>query len=182
MNEIDSTFGYWFAGFTDGEGCFTFESHKNKRCGIAYYNPCFSIHLRLDDISILKTIAEKVEVGKIYHNTSRYSRKNDKHASDGAIYMVRGKACQVIVNLFRTYPLLGLKRHDFELWAKAVDISCASKNQIVLKQYKDALHQLKVTRSDLAYNQSIKNSLDIPINVDETTKPLLPIPETIRMI
>jgi len=178
---LDDAFGYWFAGFTDGEGCFTFDTHRSNY-GLVYYLPRFAIHLRVDDLPLLNTIAERIGVGKVYYNNSEYLRKAGIKASDGAIYMVRRKDCQVIVNLFRAYPLLGLKRHDFELWAKAVDVQCSSRNQIVLKQYKDALQELRANRKEAICNQGSNNHLENLGDSSEPSKPLLPIPETIRMI
>jgi hypothetical protein len=52
--EIDADFANWFAGFVDGEGCFSV--HKKNVNGFESYDCQFSITLRADDKPIILEI------------------------------------------------------------------------------------------------------------------------------
>jgi len=107
----DVGFGYWLAGFTDGEGCFRIQRHERgtHACG-------FQIKLRRDDKAVLERIRRFVGHGVI---------SDCDDASGGsapqAKYCVQDKAgCEALVGLFRRFPLTAKKAIDFEVWADAV--------------------------------------------------------------
>lgn len=66
---VPPSFGYWFAGFTDGEGCF--QIHQ-KNAPNPSWCCTFVIALRADDIDVLKGIEK-------WLTTAREERK---HAED----------------------------------------------------------------------------------------------------
>src|SRR3990167_6458769 len=65
LNDMtDKEFGYWLSGLTDGEG--SFGIYPQDKGGIrGYYFPRFSIHLRLDDIGILRMIKNRLGFGRL---------------------------------------------------------------------------------------------------------------------
>jgi len=158
MNEIDSAFGYWFAGLTDGEGSFMIRRENNSRHGYRYtsytYYPVFGMNLRLDEAPILQMVASQLSLGSVYTATAKLTRSKGINKSDQAFFVVVRKPCLSIVNLFRQYPLRTLKQQDFELWAEAVEIYCTG-NRKALKEYKTSLEGLRRTRTTAALTLSL---------------------------
>ena len=108
----DAGFGYWLAGFTDGEGCFRVQRHERGTHVCA-----FQIKLRRDDRSVLERIHRFVGYGSINNVTDTNSTSNPQ-----ATYVVQDKeGCERLVGLFRKYPLAAKKALDFEIWADAVE-------------------------------------------------------------
>lgn len=106
----DAGFGYWLAGFTDGEGCFRIQRHERGT-----HTCSFQIKLRRDDKSVLERIRRYVGFGTIRDIPS------ESNSHDQAIYTVQDQeGCEVLVGLFRKYPLTAKKALDFEVWADAV--------------------------------------------------------------
>jgi len=111
-NIITSDFGNWFAGLVDGEGCFLI--HTNCQHKKVYYYPRFAIHMRLDDIEMLRSIQNTLGVGGIY--IQRYSDRNPM-----VTYQVDSvKNCKVIVAIFDKYFLRSKKRREYEIWRLSV--------------------------------------------------------------
>jgi len=107
----DAAFGYWLAGFTDGEGRFRVQRHPRGT-----HSCSFQIKLRRDDRSALERIRRFVG-----HGTVRQV-EGDGNSNPQAVYVVQDKAgCEVLVGLFRRFPLTAKKAVDFEVWADAVD-------------------------------------------------------------
>jgi site-specific DNA-methyltransferase (adenine-specific) len=106
----------WFAGFVDGEGCFSV--HKKNVSGYETYDCQFSIGLRRDDAPILREIKRVLGIG-----TVAVSKK--KPAGGGnpkARFCVSSKAdCLRLVEVFRAAPLRAKKARDFEFWVEALD-------------------------------------------------------------
>ena len=99
------TFSYWLAGLTDGEGCFLI--NRNTQWKKVYYYPRFAIHMRLDDISVLRQIQKLSGVGRV--NIQYHSHRNPM-----ATYQVDGvKNCSVIMNLLD--GKLQSKKHCYHL-------------------------------------------------------------------
>jgi hypothetical protein len=77
LDSIDSSFGYWLAGFTDGEGAFMLlrtsdKSHPNWR---AWTIPRFAIGLRADDHAVLELIRDTLGLGMVRHKPARGAYK-----------------------------------------------------------------------------------------------------------
>jgi len=108
--EDSSGFGYWFAGFVDGEGSFNIA--RNSR-GARYC--VFRIALSKRDLSILKEIQSRFGFGTLWigHPASQYSAR--------VAWTVQSKSeCLRLVEIFERFPLRTEKRRDFEIWARAV--------------------------------------------------------------
>lgn len=108
--QSDSGFGYWLAGFTDGEGCFRI--HKHVR---GTHTCAFQIKLRRDDRAILDRIKDFIGYGTIRDVSG------DGNSKPLSLYQVQNKdGCERVVEVFKRYPLVAKKYLDFEIWAKAV--------------------------------------------------------------
>lgn len=110
--DIDPSFGHWFAGFTDGEGCFLIQKKRNG------YVCRFSITLRADDRKTLEHIQQELEVGSIYD----IQPKNLRNPNPTCLFQTYSKGAALVVrDLFLIYPLRAKKVHDFQSWSQAVD-------------------------------------------------------------
>jgi len=108
---IDAGFGYWLAGFTDGEGCFRVQKHERGT-----HTCAFQIKLRRDDKAALERIRRFVGHGSIR------DIDGDGASNPQATYVVQDKdGCAALVGLFRRFPLAAKKALDFEVWAEAVE-------------------------------------------------------------
>lgn len=117
MNKVTDAFGYWFAGFTDGEGCFAIGKDKRKS-SCAKYNCQFSITLRDDDKAILELIRDTLGFGRIC-DIPNYSCNPNVHVQ-ARLDVCAISQCAKLVKIFLKYPLLAKKRNDFEIWRQAV--------------------------------------------------------------
>lgn len=116
--KIDPDFGHWFAGFTDGEGCFLIHPVKVK--GVTYYAAKFVIRLRDDDLPILTEIQRCLGFGRIH----RFTRQtHTPGANPGASFEVANAyECWRLVEIFEHYPLRAKKRRDFDIWKRFVEL------------------------------------------------------------
>ncbi len=106
--EIDDAFGHWFAGFVDGEGCFSVHIQRNGR-----FTPCFSIGLRGDDYQILEEVGRRLGIGRV-----RFARRGRGRI---ATYDLTCTAeCVALCDLFDRFPLRSKKRFDFAAWSTVV--------------------------------------------------------------
>lgn len=118
MKEITDYWAGWFAGFTDGEGCFLI-GKRNHHSPCASYECRFSIQLRDDDRPILDKI----------RNTLGFGTTRDKPFYPGAtrnarplteFYVCAIADCAELVKFFERYPLQAKKQRDFAIWKQAV--------------------------------------------------------------
>jgi hypothetical protein len=107
---IDPSFGYWFSGLVDGEGCFAISRRSGLRFGCE-----FIIQMRLDDLPVLLECQERLG-GKIRH--VRNARGNSHPL---ARWVIQRKAdCRQLCDVLETYELKSKKRRDFLIWSRAV--------------------------------------------------------------
>lgn len=118
MKEITDAFGNWFAGFTDGEGCFCIGKRNYKnRC--AQYQCRFAINLRDDDKPILEKIRDTLGIGFVYDRPAYFRpSRNAQALSDFCLQSI--KECAQLVKFFEKYPLQAKKQNDFAIWKLAV--------------------------------------------------------------
>jgi len=110
--------GDYIAGFVDGEGCFylTYRSEiRYERPGNPKYfrwTPYFAINIRKDDREILEKIKNTLNCGSIY----MLKRGEMAH------YIIQNldDLYTKVLPFFNRYSLRAKKRHDFELWSKAL--------------------------------------------------------------
>lgn len=113
----DDGFGYWLAGFFDGEGSFgIYPSGPNA------YACTAKISLRMDDRPILEEIQRWTGVGRIYDDKKGPLAAERNPCAAWAVD--KREQCSVLMDVFSRYPLRAKKRRDFEIWARAVRVWC----------------------------------------------------------
>lgn len=113
----------WFAGFTDGEGCF-----QIRCCEGGYrYVPRFSIGLRADDGPVLEVL-NKAFGGRMTYNGRRDSPWGAREgiAPQWRWEVVAKRDLVGLVAYFDRFPLRAKKASDFAIWRRAVHVYCAS--------------------------------------------------------
>ena len=101
----DVEFLQWFVGFSDAESSFIINIKNNREVHFT-----FQITLHIDDVAVLYTIRDKLDIGivSIKGNTSSY----------------RVSSFQVILEsllpIFDKYPLLTHKQLDYKDWKNAI--------------------------------------------------------------
>ena len=115
--KTDDQFGYWFAGFTDGEGCFVIAKNQVS------YKCLFVISLRVDDLPVLKEIHDRFKIGKLYFTPPRVTMSRPGYSATHratATWSVQSKSDVLrLVAIFDRYPLRAKKRNDYRIWREA---------------------------------------------------------------
>jgi len=165
----------YLAGLVDGEGCFAVRKvHK-------YFTPCFTMKLRIDDKPLLFYLQTLTRVGHVTRVSSKSRRVSGKKECDTATWQVSGKQCQILVHLFRSYPLKGQKKQDFDLWAESVE-HYVSGNSAILEKYWLLLKNGRCMRAKEAMGVSLGLDQEIAAErqIQETVAQLLP--KTIKLL
>jgi hypothetical protein len=112
--DYDASFGYWLAGFIDGEGCFRIQKHARGSATCT-----FQIKVRDDDEAIIRRARDFLGAGTI-------TRENgDGNQNPQIKWIVQDKAgCTELVALLTRFPLRAKKLRDFLHWAEAVTEWC----------------------------------------------------------
>lgn len=114
--QVDPAFLHWFAGFVDGEGCFSV--HRKVVNGCEVFDCQFSITLRADDRPILERIHRTLGMGTLSKPGAHRTGKDNPKAR----YSISRKAhCLRLRDLLRAFPLRAKKAKDLELWSDALD-------------------------------------------------------------
>jgi hypothetical protein len=119
---VSQEFGFWMAGFTDGEGSLILR--KDRRKDTYQRATCqralgFKIELRDDDTSALILIKGRLGCGNVTYHQQRKPKVKAKP-------LVTFKVCgikdltEIIVPLFEAFPLHTKKLREFEIWKKIV--------------------------------------------------------------
>lgn len=109
---IPDSLGYYLAGLTDGEGCFSISPGR-----VAAYSCAFIVHMRADDRPLLEWLREETGLGGIC--TGRRTQVGGDQPS--VRWTVSRRCdCLALVAIFERYPLRSKKARDFDLWARAV--------------------------------------------------------------
>jgi hypothetical protein len=109
---VGRQWGHWFAGLVDGEGSFVIRLTRGQAP-----STLFELTLRADDEAILQEIHQQLGIGKLY---GPYLYAEGKRRPTLSYRVQTIKECQVLVRVFRAFPLRSKKARCFELWAKAV--------------------------------------------------------------
>ena len=105
----DSGFGYWLAGFIDGEGCFLVKGHSRGT-----YAPSFQIKVRRDDRAALVAAQRFVGAGQV-------ADVDGGESNPQARWVIQDRdGCQRLVDVLDKYPLRAKKRLDYLSWREAV--------------------------------------------------------------
>jgi len=111
VNLIEPSFGYWFSGFVDGEGCFRIHRVRNGD----YYETHFIINLRKDDKAILEKIKNTLGFGRTQE------RKEWKTSKPQISFIVNKREdCLKLAELFFRFPLQAKKQREFFKWYEAL--------------------------------------------------------------
>ena len=112
LASMDEGFGHWFAGFTDGEGCFYIATQSTAR---------FSLGLRADDWQVLEYCRQQLGDIGIVRRKDRPTNPARSNQKPSAVFEVwRADELLQLVALFEQFPLRAKKRHQFEVWRIAV--------------------------------------------------------------
>ena len=127
-------FGNWFAGFVDGEGSFVIREQRGR------HSTAFQLRLREDDIAVLLSIKDHLNLGKIYREWPRRGREG-YYSKPKALWWVQTKAgCMRLIDIFDRFPLRSKKAQDYVTWREAVLEYCSSQpNQARLASLKAEL-------------------------------------------
>jgi MarR family transcriptional regulator for hemolysin len=104
--------GHALAGFVDAEACFSIHANNGGRT----WNCAMSLAVRRDDGDVVEDLCRSTGLGHV-------SRKRAHRTSrPQAVWTVASKReCAELARVLRGFPLRARKRHDFDIWARAVD-------------------------------------------------------------
>lgn len=162
---MDDGFGHWFAGFTDGEGCFFIGN------GAAAL-PRFSLGLRADDWQVLEYVRTQLRIGTVRRRQSAPSAtRNQKPEARFEVF--RAADQMVLLDVFTRYPLRAKKRHQFEAWSVAVREAAKGRrrDKAVIQACRVRLAELRVY-DDAAFDQIIATVNIRPPVIDNGLPPL----------
>lgn len=119
VDHIDPAFGHWFAGFIDGEGCFFVRRNVTKYNGDAFvcYGCSLSVAMRDDDIAVLETVRDTLDMGNI---TRYHQAQTAKQKPSACLYIGKKNSVLSLVDFFDRFPLRTKKARDYEVWRRAV--------------------------------------------------------------
>ena len=108
---------YWLSGFTAGEGCFmiNISTAKTNKLGFQV-RLCFQLTQHSRDELLMKNLAEFLNCGSIYSRL-----RAGKDAIDYKVLNFEN-ITEIIIPLFKQYPILGVKSQDFSDWCKVADL------------------------------------------------------------
>ena len=157
----------WFAGFTDGEGCFVIRKKSQHS-----YSTVFAITLRDDDIDVLLKIQEVLKIGTVCRSVC-VTNLGSCHVAHFRCY---GKSDALkLVEIFDSYPLQAKKARDYAIWRKAVlenQKSSGTRDRKMMKYLHDKIRLVKKydAPSDLANSDyeppGVQLGLNWPSDVD----------------
>lgn len=151
----------WFiAGFTDGEGCFSFTLVENKTLKTGWeVRIAFEIAINEKDKALLENIKQHLGVGKIYKKGSNQVR----------LLVTTLKEIKILVEFFDKFPLITQKYADF-LILKEVFNLMVNKEHLTLK----GLNKIVAMRdkSNLGLPEKLKTAFPNVVPVD---RPLVKI-------
>jgi hypothetical protein len=116
----------WVIGFVDGEGCFSIGFvRQNDRAGRKGYRAGYQVFHRFivtqgeRSRACLEELQRFFGIGRIFLN-----QRHDNHKEALCQYHVsrRSELIDTIIPFFRQHPLRTAKRHDFEQFARCMDI------------------------------------------------------------
>lgn len=112
--DTDPEFWAWFAGFTDGEGCFgVVKSHASSG---QYPQPYFKITVRADERPILTEIMERLGCGRIKRHVPGAITSNLQITFE----VTSLSDCERIIEVFTAHSLRAKKARDLAIWQEIV--------------------------------------------------------------
>lgn len=129
------------ADFVGKEGCFDLQFRRDvrhKRTGSPVYyswKAQFVLPAKVDKEDLIKAIADTLDCGRIHYITGSYLRYSVQDIDS---------LNNIVIPFFKTNALKGKKKHDFELWARAIRILYQNKGKS-LPQWQKADFQALLT-------------------------------------
>jgi LAGLIDADG endonuclease len=110
----------WFAGFVDGEGCFSFHIDETK----SIFKPSFQVTQNSHDIWVLKMIQEYLDCGVLVPRLEEITMEEAKTVSSISHYRVYRESdlLNTIIPFFDQNPLLTTKGLDFSDWKALIHL------------------------------------------------------------
>ena len=149
---------YWLAGFIDAEG--TFSTNK--------YIPRFKLENHVKELELYKKIVQFIGVGNLNIHSIRQNRPN----SNPVIILEINKIKQLINNLIplmydnNTITLKTLKKEDFFLWLKLIDIYYKGYHILTEGKYIFDNIKLHMNKYRITTNNHLVNNKDF-ISIDK---------------
>ena len=104
MNDDD--FGYYVAGYVDGEGCFCVSVGPRTKLRVGWeVRPSFSVSQNFDRADVLYRIRDRFQCGTIRRDSGSRTLKYELRSLS--------KLIAVVIPFFERYPLLSAKHSDF---------------------------------------------------------------------
>jgi hypothetical protein len=109
---VDELDGHALAGFIEAEGSFVISPNNGGRSWLC----AMTLNQRADDTDMLLDIVRVTGLGRLHAVPARRTSRPQ------VVWSVGSKLeCRELAQLLRRHPLRGRKRHEFAVWAAAVD-------------------------------------------------------------
>lgn len=117
IDDIDPGFGYWLAGFIDGEGSFNIMPNRK------HYICRMTLRLRDDDTAVLREIRARTGIGNINH----LPPPRPECGGEVTWSVQSNRDCLSLIELLDVYPLRAKKARDYAIWREAVRLAATAR-------------------------------------------------------
>lgn len=113
----------WMAGFVSGEGCFLVQMAKYGKGKLDGVSLSFKVYQHLSDELLLRSFISFFECGLFNYHGSPSGRLGNSKSGSG-VFIVRKFAdiSDKILPFFKEHEIRGIKREDFEDWARVAEL------------------------------------------------------------
>lgn len=163
----DDGFGYWLAGFLDGEACF--QSLIAEPAGSV--TATLSIKLRDDDARVLHEIVERTGCGRV----TPVFRKNKRVRPQVMWLVVTISDALYMAHVLQRFPCRAKKRADVQIWIDLVGLRCSRRihqrggwgeAQVLSRQLRE------VKRYDLSINDHMRREYGVVYEEQAEERPI----------
>ncbi len=136
LDQDRNKFLEWFRGFTDAEGYFVITNNRNN------YTFVFGVGLHIDDLKVLESIQQTLQIGKIYTR------------SDKAEFVVkRIDEVKLIIEIFTKTPLNSNKQLNFLAFKQAFEVysQTSEKNEQLRFHIEEIRSSMNNNRSEFSW-------------------------------
>jgi hypothetical protein len=160
--EIPKTFDpFWIQGFVEGEGCFYIKIANLATTKKAIVSLRFYISQHSRDRLLLNSLIQYLGSGRL-EETPIIARLVITKFED---------IQQIVLPFFAKYPLIGVKKQDFEEWSKVAELM---KNNVHLtKEGIDEIHSIKLGMNTGRDSGDLSSSDSLSISSDSDNTPCL---------